>query len=110
MKPIDNSDFELWLREKTRGAEPEVSADFLAAQRRNIYRRMDESPRGKAIVRWALSTAMLAVVVAGGITYEHRSQQETAGISDEQLFSDLSAMDQRTEPKAVQPIHNLFEE
>ena len=31
-------------------------------------------------------------------------------ISDEQLFSDLSAMEQSNEPKAIQPMHSLFQE
>ncbi len=112
MKPREENDFETWLHEKTRGAQPEVSAEFLAAQRRSIYRRMDdhESHRRRAVLRWALSLAMLLVMVAGGITYERRQKPVAAAISDEQLFSDLSAMEQRTEPKAIQPMHSLFEE
>jgi predicted acetyltransferase len=107
-------DFEAWLHEKTRAAGPDVSPEFLAAQRRGIYRRMDESRSGHAILRWALSLAMLLVIVAGGITtyeraYEHRSKSAPT-ISDEQLFSDLSAMEQRTEPKAILPIQGLFQE
>jgi hypothetical protein len=110
MKQTHEGDFEAWLREKTRAAEPEVSAEFLAAQRRGIYRRIDDkSQRGRSALRWALSLAMLLVMVAGGITFERR-HKPAASISDEQLFSDLSAMEQRTEPKAIQPIHSLFEE
>ena len=110
MKQANPNDFEQWLREKTMGAaEPEVSAEFLAAQRRAIYRRMDETHRVRPLMRWALSLAMLLVLVAGGISFEHRAKPAPA-ISDEQLFSDLSAMEQRTEPKAVQPIDGLFQE
>jgi hypothetical protein len=112
MKQNNEGDFEAWLREKTRGAEPDVSTEFLATQRRSIYRRIDEhgSHHGRAVLRWALSLAMLLVMVAGGITYERRQKPVAPAISDEQLFSDLSAMEQRTEPKAIQPIHSLFEE
>jgi hypothetical protein len=110
MKHTDNSDFDTWLRRKTEKlAEPEVSAEFLAAQRRSIYRRLDEPRTNRALMRWALSAAMLLLIFAGGLTLERRHKAAPA-ISDEQLFSDLSAMEQRTEPKAIQPIHGLFEE
>jgi hypothetical protein len=109
MKQTDQTDFEKWLHERVRSiSEPEVSSDFLAAQRRSIYRRLDE-PRHWISLRWALSLAMLLVVVAGGLTLERRHQSAPA-ISDEQLFSDLSAMEQSNEPKAIQPMHSLFQE
>jgi hypothetical protein len=107
MKQTDQSDFEAWLREKTRAAEPEISAEFLAAQRRAIYRRLGQSQH-RFSLRWALSLAMVLLVLAG-VTLERR-RPSAPSISDEQLFSDLSAMEQRTEPKAIQPIHSLFEE
>jgi hypothetical protein len=108
MKPWEENDFESWLQEKTRAAEPEVSAEFLAAQRRAIYSRLEE-PRHKFSLRWALSLTTVLLALAGGLTLERRHASAPA-ISDEQLFSDLSAMEQRTEPKAIQPIHSLFEE
>jgi hypothetical protein len=109
MKPREENDFENWLHEKTRGAaEPDVSPEFLAAQRRAIYRRLGE-PRHRFSLRWAFSLAMVVLVLAGGLTFERR-HSSAASISDEQLFSDLSAMEQRTEPQAIQPIHSLFEE
>jgi hypothetical protein len=108
MKQTNDDDFEVWLREKTRAAEPEVSAEFLAAQRRAIYRRLGQ-PRNRFALRWALSAAMVLLVLAGGLTLERRRPSAPV-ISDEQLFSDLSAMEQRTEPKAIQPIHSLFEQ
>ena len=94
---------------KRAAPQPEVSPEFLAAQRRSIYRRMDESQVSGRCSRWALSFAMLLAMVAGGLTFEFRTKPAPA-ISDEQLFSDLSAMEQRTEPKAIQPIHALFQE
>ena len=89
-------------------AEPEVSREFLRAQRRSIYRRL-EQPRGHwSALRWVLSAAML-LALALGLTLE-RSRKPAPTISDEQLFSDLSRMEQSAEPKASQPLHSLFEE
>jgi len=109
MKHRDETDFENWLREQTRSLpEPEVSQDFLAAQRRSIYRRLGEPRRNWVALRWALSVAMLLLVVAS-VTFERLHKTEPA-ISDEQLFSDLASMEQRAEPKAIQPMHGLFQE
>ena len=106
----DQSDFESWLHGQAKDLpEPEVPAEFLAAQRRSIYRRLDEPRRNVWALRWGLSFATLLVVIAGGITLERRHNTAPA-ISDEQLFSDLSAMEQTNEPKAIQPIHGLFQE
>jgi len=111
MKHRDEADFENWLRERTRSVpEAEVSSDFLAAQRRSIYRRLGESRRNWVALRWVLSVAMLLLLVAS-VTFERLHRAEPAPtISDEQLFSDLASMEQRAEPKAIQPIHGLFEE
>jgi hypothetical protein len=89
-------------------AEPEVSTDFLAAQRRSIYRRMAEPMRNWVPMRWALSVTMLLVMVFS-FTLTH-SKKPNPMISDEQLFTELSSMDQSSEPKAIAPIHKLFEE
>jgi hypothetical protein len=110
MKNIDNTDFEKWLQRRTKSLpEPEVSPEFQAAQRRSIYRRLDSSPRNWISMRWALSLAMLLLMLAGGLTLQRRRKASPA-ISDEQLFSDLSAMEQSSEPKAIQPMHGLFKE
>lgn len=114
MKHTNHSDFENWLRGHTQNVpEEEVSAEFLAAQRRSIYRRIDAPHRNTFALRWALSFAMLLLIVAGGLTLERRHNAPpaiSATISDDQLFSDLSAMEQTNEPKAIQPIHGLFQE
>ena len=86
-----------------------MSAEFLAAQRRAIYRRLGEPRQRIRATLGALCCAMVLLVLAGGLTLERRRASAPA-ISDEQLFSDLSAMEQRTEPKAIQPIHSLFEQ
>jgi len=114
MKHIDQTDFEKWLRRKIESRpEPEVSAEFLAAQRRNIYRRLEERHRNWISMRWALSLAMLLMMFAGGLTLERRYKNApaiSAPVSDDQLFSDLSDMEQSNEPKAIQPMHGLFQE
>jgi hypothetical protein len=89
-------------------AQPEVSHEFLAAQRRRIYQRLEKPHRNVFAWRWALSAAMLFLMIAG-ITFQQLHNTSPA-ISDEQLFSDLSSIEQSAEPKAIQPIHNLFEE
>ncbi len=111
---INHDDFEKWLRSRVESLpEPEVSSDFLAEQRRTIYRRLDEPRPNRAAMRWALSLAMLVLMFAGGLTLERRYKAASAvpaTLSDDQLFSDLSAMEQTSEPKAIQPIHGLFQE
>jgi hypothetical protein len=110
MKKTQNADFENWLGRLTRSLpEPEVSSEFLAAQRRAIYRRLDEPRSNWPSPRWVLSLAVLLLMVAGGLTIQRRHNAAPA-LSDEQLFSDLSALEQRSEPTAIQPMHGLFQE
>lgn len=118
MKHTDPTEFENWLHRQTKTLpEPGVSSEFLAAQRRSIYRRLDEPRRNWIPMRWAISFAMLLLVFFGGLTLErHRNTAPVISgaisgpVSDDQLFSDLSAMEQTNEPKAIQPIHGLFQE
>jgi len=88
--------------------QPEVSHDFLAAQRRSIYRRLAEPNRHWAPMRWVLSVATILMVVFG-LTLQHWNQPKQT-ISDEQLFADLASIEQSAEPRAIQPIHELFEQ
>lgn len=109
MGPKEHREFEDWLHTRVRSLpEPEVSAEFLAAQRRSIYSRLNER-RHSIAMRWAVTMAMLSLMLAGGLTLEHRHKSAPA-LSDDQLFSDLSAMEQTNEPKAIQPIEGLFRE
>jgi hypothetical protein len=89
-------------------AEPDVSEQFLVAQRRNIYNRLNHATRHFAPLRWALSAAMLLVLVIG-FTLPHLRQSPVTLTNNEQLYSDLAAMEQTSEPKAIQPLHKLFE-
>jgi anti-sigma factor RsiW len=89
-------------------AEPEVPEEFLAAQRRSIYNRLNQATRHFAPLRWALSAAVLLVLVVG-FTLPHLKHSPVTLTNDEQLYSDLAAMEQTSEPKAIQPLHKLFE-
>ena len=94
--------------ERARMMEPEISAEFLAAQRRSIYRRLHEPRHTWVMLRWALPVAMVLAMVFG-LTLQ-RGRRSATNISDEQLFSDLTAIEQSAEPKAIAPMHKLFEE
>src|SRR5271163_1335217 len=71
-------------------AAPQVSEEFLAAQRRQIHGRLNQTSRNFTLPRFRKSPVILT--------------------NDEQLYSDLAAMEQTPEPKAIQPLHKLFEE
>jgi hypothetical protein len=90
-------------------AEPEVSEEFLTEQRRTIYSRIHQASRNFVPLRWALSIAMLVVVVFS-LALPRLKRSPVILTNDEQLFSDLAAIEQTDEPKAIQPIHKLFEE
>jgi hypothetical protein len=98
-----------------------VSGDFLAAQRRGIYSRLGQRPTVQ--LSWAPATvAALCLAIAGlvvlrtpervpvlsGVVSQAVSHTDAAG--DAQLFSDVYAMEQSSEPLAAAPIHALIEE
>ncbi len=91
---------------------PDVSSDFLAAQRRAIYAKMDQPQRHWAQPRWVLSLAMLVMIMVAsfGLLRQHPSAAPLATPADEKLFSDLATIEQSNEPRAIQPIESLFEQ
>ena len=95
---------------------PDISWDFLAAQRRSIYRRLgvESGSLGSRSIarRWAVAMASLVCIVALSLTVLHPWSRSTAlyTSSDEKLFSDLASIEQSPEPRAIRPIHNLFQE
>lgn len=104
--------FSEWRRKRESAANlsTEVSSDFLAAQRRKIYERL-EQPEPKRL-RWAPALAMACLVAVGALVYHPATPpapQQRAEASDSQLFSDAYSMDQSLEPSAAAPIHALFE-
>lgn len=99
------------LRKKVT-APPEVSWEFLAAQRRAIYRRMDRPQPLWLRARWIASVAMLLFVAVFSLTFLKQPAAVTPleSPADAKLYSDLVAIDQSNEPKAVAPIEKLFEQ
>jgi anti-sigma factor RsiW len=88
----------------------DVSSEFLAAQRRKIYERLEQPERRR--LRWAPALAMACVVAVGVVMYHPATPpapQQHGDVSDSQLFSDAYSMDQSLEPSAAAPIHALFE-
>jgi hypothetical protein len=89
-----------------------VSSEFLAAQRRKIYSRLDEAPR--LGLRWVPALAAGFVVAIGLLVYRPPSTTPVpaskADTGDAQLFSEVYSMEQSTEPRGAAPIHALFED
>lgn len=93
--------------------EDEVSFDFLAEQRRNIYARFTERARwwsAPQFRRWASAAATLLILGSGILLYEERQNSTQNQISDAQLAEQVSNIVQDTEPKATAPLQALFEE
>jgi len=102
------SEIERLKLERGRTITPaEVSHEFLAAQRRDIYERLGQPVRNWHPLRWGFSVAALLIVTLSVTLHTWKAQP---AISDEQLFSDLANIEQSNEPKAIAPIHKLFEE
>jgi|HubBroStandDraft_5_1064220.scaffolds.fasta_scaffold351832_2 hypothetical protein len=106
------------LRREETAAWPEVSSEFLAAQRRGIYARLEEHSGGMH-VRWAPALAAGFLLAAGvylAIPGRHAVPNRPAPVAhvvhaemtDEQLFSDVYSMEQSAEPRAAVPMHALF--
>jgi hypothetical protein len=93
-------------------ASLEIPGDFLAAQRRKIYERI-ERPSRKGWL-WAPGLAAACALAVGIFVYHPTPQQKPvnkpAEISDAQLFGDIYSMEQAVEPAASAPVRALFEE
>jgi hypothetical protein len=107
----------LELRRADSAAMPVISEAALAKQRRAILNRV-ESP-GASRIKWvpAFAAACLLVVVAlvyqpsepVAVPNSEKIAKAAPEISDKELFSELYAIEQREEPRAAAPIHQLFE-
>ena len=108
--PQCSAEFERLTGERQRIlGEPQVPEQFLAEQRRRIYDRMQQRTRNWAPLKWAVSIAML-LVVAAGLTLSRPKKATVSLTTDDPLFSDIARIEQSEEPKAIQPLHKLFEE
>ena len=98
---------ELRQRRATMAAPEEVSFDVLAAQRRKIYARLGERPRGQ--MKWVPAVAAAGLLAIGALLYSPEAPLHPEP-ADAQLFSEVYSMEQSTEPRAAAPIHSLFED
>jgi anti-sigma factor RsiW len=93
-------------------ASVEISGEFLAAQRRKIYERIERPSRKRWL--WAPGLAAACALAIGIFAYHPAPQQhpvnQPAEISDAQLFRDIYSMEQVVEPAAAAPARALFEE
>jgi anti-sigma factor RsiW len=108
-----------WRRKRAAAETREVSSEFLAAQRREIYRRLPDGPsegllRSSRLRRlWAPALAAACAVALGLFVYHPGRQAKpavTAEVSDAQLFGDVFSMEQSLEPSATAPVRALFQE
>ena len=108
--PQCNAEFERLSAERSRIlGDQHVPEQFLAEQRRRIYDRLQQPMRNWVPLKWAVSIAML-LVVAAGLTFTRPKKAAVTLTTDDPLFSDIARMEQSDEPKAIQPLHKLFEE
>ena len=105
----------LLSRRAVERAEDEVSFEFLAAQRRQIYQKLSKPARW-TVRRWASAAAAVLVLVGGLTVYQEQHQQRLTAvqvsdnkISDTQLAADVAKMAQG-DSDASAPIQELFEE
>ncbi len=94
----------------------EVSTEFLAAQRRNIYARL--SPRSSwwsasQTRSWASAAATVLILGGGLFFYEENHARQTTSrdrVSDVQLAQEMSQISQDVEPEPAAPLQALFDE
>lgn len=102
---------ELSARRTQAAQPPEVSSEFLAAQRRSIYRKLGREPRRRFHAMPAFAAA-LVLLVATLLFRPHPDAPPplVTSAADSKLFSDLYAIEENPEPQAVQTMQSLFEE
>ena len=89
----------------------EISSDFLAAQRKKIYERIERPSRKHWL--WAPGLAAACALAIGLFVYHPAAKEQprrNAEISDAQLFGEVYSMEQSLEPAAAAPARALFEE
>jgi len=89
----------------------DVPQQRLAAQRRAIYQRL-EQPRPSFWnnrVAASLALALLMAVLSFKMLDQRSAYVPLINPSDERLYSEMVAIDQSSEPRAIQPLEKLFE-
>ena len=104
--------FNEWQKTRAAAAENvELPVEFLAAQRKKIYARIERPSRKQWW--WAPGLAAACALAIGIFMYHPVSQKQAerrAEISDAQLFGEVYSMEQSLEPAAAAPARALFEE
>lgn len=100
--------------ERTASRQADVTADFLAAQRRQIYAKIEQPVHwwSPMHLRRVASAAATLLVLAGGVmVYEEHHEQQVMNekVSDAQLAEQVSNMAQDSEPASTAPLQALFE-
>ena len=108
-----------WRQKRAAAETGKVSSEFLAAQRREIYRRLSGGPspgllRSSRLRRlWAPAVAAACALALGLFVYHPGRDAKPAAtveVSDAQLFGDVYSMEQSLEPSATAPVRALFQE
>lgn len=91
-------------------AEPEVSSEFLAAQRRAIYARLDQAPSHR--YQWASAFAATLMVVVGLMVFRpgDAPKPQPAVHGEDKVLSEIYSLEQSSEPVASKTMHVMFEE
>jgi predicted anti-sigma-YlaC factor YlaD len=101
---------EIQARRESIIEEPEVPHEILAKQRRNIYRRLgrESHPAAKGMMP-AFAVVLLLLV---GFFFMRPGPTSTvpSQVTDAELFSDIYAVEQSSEPGIAKPMRALFEE
>ena len=89
---------------------PALPEEFVAGQRRAVYRRLGSPKRSRALLPFASAMATAGVVLLAVLLYRPAPAPQSAVVSsDAELFAEVYSMVQSSEPKAAEPIHALFE-
>jgi hypothetical protein len=89
----------------------ELSSEFLATQRREIYQRLSEKPSRVRV--WAPVLAAACALAVGVFVYHPGSEPKpvaNAEVNDSQLFTEVFSMEQSLEPSAAASVRVMFEE
>jgi hypothetical protein len=90
-----------------------IPAGLLASQRRQVYSRMGARPHSAHA--WVPALATAALLALGVYIYQPAAHHPDkvipaqAEVGDAQLFSEAVSIEQTVEPRAVAPIHGLFQ-
>lgn len=94
-------------------AEPEISHEYLAVQRRSIYSRLHQPARNWMRLRvWAPVSAGVALAAIGVALMLplQTAQQPLVSDADQKFFTEISSMEQSSEPRAIEPIRSMFQQ